>query len=64
MTKFEVFEDKVSDRRMEKRNAVYNEMILTSLTTKTHDEVVQEMLQGLTVVLGVGDLQTAKTFAL
>lgn len=64
MTKFEAFEDKVSDRRMEKRNAVYNEMILTSLTTKTHDEVVQEMLQGLTVVLGVGDLQTAKTFAL
>ncbi len=64
MIKYEVFEDKVAEKRAERRNATFNEKIAASLANKTHDEVVQELFQGLTVILGVGDILMEKTLVL
>ncbi len=64
MTKFDVYAENLATKRAERRNEEINRRLAISLTTKTHEEVVAELFSSLTVILGVGDLQTAKTFAL
>ena len=64
MTKFDVMEEKLLVKRAERRNEELNRRLAISLSTKTHAEVVAELFSSLTVILGVGDVQTEKTFAL
>ncbi len=55
MTKFEIYTDGLARRRQEKMNGRYNEYLATRLQTKTHEEVVEELMRGLTVIVGVGN---------
>ena len=64
MTKFDVMEEKLLVKRAERRNEELNRRLAISLSTKTHAEMVAELFSFLTVILGVGDVQTEKTFAL
>ncbi|MBE7084950.1 MAG: hypothetical protein E7368_02720 [Clostridiales bacterium] len=64
MTKFDVYVENLSRAREERRNEKYNARLTNSLLTRTHEEVVAELMQGLTVILGVGDVQKAKTLVL
>lgn len=60
MTKFDVYADNLEKQRAERRNAAFNRYLSQSLATKTHEESVESLLQGLTVILGVGNVLTEK----
>ena len=64
MTKFDVLEEKIAERRRERRNKMLNDTLAFSLANKTHDEAVRELFDDLVFVLGVKDIQTTKTLAL
>ena len=61
MTKYEVFEEKIAQKRAERRNKMLNETLAYNLANKTHEEVVKELFDDLVIVLGVRDMQTAQT---
>ncbi len=56
MTKFDVYADKIAEKRQARLDEGYNAYLAARLRTKTHEEVVAELLGGLTVVLGVGNI--------
>ncbi|MBQ7923708.1 MAG: hypothetical protein IJ329_00220 [Clostridia bacterium] len=58
MTKFDVYAESLERRRTERRNAEFNERLSLRLKTKTHEEAVAELMNGLTVILGVGNVST------
>lgn len=60
MTKFDVYVENLITAREEKRDTELNARLEKSLLAKTREEVVAELLGGLTVILGVGELQTEK----
>ena len=64
MTNFDIYVESLGVIREEKRNEEFNVRLTNSLLTRTHEEVVAELMQGLTVILGVGDVQKAKTLVL
>ncbi|MBE5744783.1 MAG: hypothetical protein E7355_01455 [Clostridiales bacterium] len=56
MTKFDVMEEKITRRRRERLDEEFNRRLSLRLETKTHQETIDELLGGLTVILGVGDI--------
>ena len=61
MTKFDVYVESLGRAREEKRNEEFNACLVKSLLTKTHEEAVAELFGNLTIIVGMGDVQTAKT---
>ncbi len=57
MTKFDVYADEISARRRARLDERCNEYLAMRLRTKTHEESVAELWEGLTVVLGVGNMR-------
>ncbi len=60
MTKFEAYAEKVHALREKRRNEELNLQLAIGLRTRTREEVVAELLGGLTVVVGVSDLLCAQ----
>ncbi len=58
MTKIEVYEDMRARRRQDRADERYNAYLAYRLASKTHEETVQELLAGLTVVVGMGNART------
>ena len=60
MTKFDVYVENLITAREERRDMELNARLEKSLLMKTREEVVAELFGNLTVILGVGELQTEK----
>ena len=60
MTKFDVYVENLITAREERRDMELNARLEKSLLAKTREEVVAELFGNLTVILGVGELQTEK----
>ena len=56
MTKFDVMEEKIANRRRERLDEEFNRRLAVRLATKTHEEVVAELFQNATIILGVGNM--------
>ena len=55
-TKFDVFVESLEEKRFLARNEAINRALALSLHTKTREEVVSELFQGLTFIVGTGSL--------
>ncbi len=53
MTRFESYVERMEERRRARREEELNLELLTSLRTRTREEVIADMLQGLTFIAGV-----------
>ena len=60
-TKFDVFVESLEEKRFLARNEAINRALALSLHTKTREEVVNELFQGLTFIVGAGSLLAEET---
>ena len=60
MTKFDIYVENLVQAKEERRNEEWNRRLCIGLEAKTHEEAVEALFSGLTVILGVRDLQTEK----
>ena len=56
MTKFDVYMENLLQKREAKRDAEINEKLALRLHTRSYEETVAELLQNLTVIIGVRDV--------
>ena len=56
MTKFDGYIERMQEKRKQHREDAINYALLTSLRTKTREEVLQELWQGLTFIAGVSEI--------
>ena len=59
MTKFDVYAEKVRALREKRRNEEVNLQLAIGLQTRTHAEVVQELMGELTFIVGSRDILCA-----
>ena len=57
-TKFDVFVEGLEEKRFLMRNEAINRELASSLRTKTREQVVYELFQGLTFIVGTKSLYT------
>lgn len=60
MTKFEGYIERMEEKRRERREEALNFELLTSLQTRTREEVIAEMMSGLTFIAGVSTVFAAQ----
>lgn len=61
MTGFEGYIERMEARRRERREEALNFELLTSLRTRTREEVIADMLGGLTFIAGVSTVLQSET---
>lgn len=59
MTRFEAYEEKLQARRQAERETAIDGALWTSLQTRTREEVLAELFNGLTFIAGFSDILTA-----
>ena len=60
MTKFDVYVERLQEKRKVEREAAINAELLRSLKTRTKGEVITALYENLTFVLGASDLLTTE----
>lgn len=60
MTKFDGYMERVEEKRKLAKEAEVDIWLMQSLRTRTKDEVVKELSDNLTLVLGVSSLMTTE----
>ena len=61
MTKFDGYIERMEERRKARREEAFNYELLTSLQTRTREEVLADMVKGLTFVAGVSNFIRAES---
>ena len=61
MTKFDGYIERIEQRRKQRREDELNFELLTSLQTRTKEEVVADMIKGLTFIAGVSNFIQAES---
>ncbi len=61
MTKFDFYVEKLEMQRREEREEAFNAELWRALHTKTKAEVVAELFENLTFMIGSSDVLTANT---
>ena len=61
MTKFDGYIERMEQRRKQRREDELNFELLTSLQTRTKEEVVADMIKGLTFIAGVSSFMQAES---
>ena len=56
MTKFDVYVERLQEKRKTEREAAINAELLRSLKTRTKGDVVATLYENLTFIVGAGDL--------
>ena len=61
MTKFDGYIERMEEKRRARREEALNFELLTSLQTRTKEEVIAEMMNGLTFIAGVSTVFSAQS---
>ncbi len=61
MTKFDFYVEKLEQQRREERETAVNAELWGALHTKTKEEVVAELFENLTFIVGISDVLTVNT---
>ena len=61
MTKFDGYIERMEQRRKQRREEAFDFELLTSLQTRTREEVIADMVKGLTFIAGVSNFMQAES---
>ena len=61
MTKFDGYIERMEQRRKAQREEAFDFELLTSLQTRTREQVIADMLAGLTFIAGVSSFMQAES---
>ena len=61
MTKFDGYIERMEQRRKQRREEAFDFELLTSLQTRTREEVLADMIKGLTFIAGVSNFMQAES---